>query len=49
MAIDLYNELKDFDFLDYSDTLENDLDFIQTFIDLYGYQDAKRILLNYFD
>lgn len=49
MAIELYQELKDLDFLDYSDTIENDLVFIQTFIDLYGYQDAKRILLNYFD
>lgn len=48
-ATKLYYELIDLDFMDYADTLQNDLDFIKTFIDLYGYNDAKQILKAYFE
>ena len=49
MAQKLYFEFIDLDFLDYSESYENDLQFIQTIIDAYGVQDARQILKSYFE
>lgn len=48
-ATQLYYEFIDLDFIDYQDTKENDITFIQALIDCYGVTDARQILKNYFE
>lgn len=49
MALQLYKEFIDLDFHDYDETRENDLKFIQSLIDCYGVNDARKILKSYFE
>lgn len=44
-----YNELIDLDFWDYTETYENDIMFIQSIINEYGVNDARKILQSYFE
>lgn len=48
-ATQLYYEFIDLDFIDYQDTKETDIAFIQALIDCYGVTDARQILKNYFE
>ncbi len=49
MALKLYNELIDLDFMDYEETKENDLEVIQDCINCFGYEIAKELLTGFFD
>lgn len=48
MAQKIYNELCDLDFMDYTESIESDLDFIQALIDEIGAVNARAYLLDYF-
>lgn len=48
-ALALYKEFCDMDFMDYSETLESDLLFVQELITDYGLTDARKILKSYFE
>lgn len=48
-ALKLYYEFIDLDFMDYNDTINQDIKLIQSIIDLYGVTDARIILKNYFE
>ena len=48
-ALKLYCEFIDLDFMDYSDTINQDIKLIQSIIDLYGLTDARQILKSYFE
>lgn len=48
-ATQLYYEFIDLDFIDYQDTKDSDILFIQSLIDCYGVTDARQILKNYFE
>jgi hypothetical protein len=45
----LYTEFCDFDYIDYSETYNSDLLFIQELIKDYGLTDARKILKSYFE
>ena len=49
MANELYNEFLDMDAGDYAETKENDLNFINSLIELYGVNNARDILKAYFE
>lgn len=48
-ALALYKEFCDLDFMDYNETRENDILFIQELIKSYGINDARKILKSYFE
>ena len=48
-ALQIYEELKDLDYLDYMDTYESDLQFIKTLIDEIGAKAAREFLAQYFE
>ena len=48
-AMQIYEELKDMDYLDYMDTYESDLQFIKTLIDEIGAKAAREFLAQYFE
>jgi len=48
-ATALYNEFSDMDRADYIETYESDILFINELIKLYGVNDARQILKNYFE
>ena len=49
IAYKIYCELMDLGYNDYSETLQSDLEFIQSFIDSYGVQETRKILKQYFE
>ena len=48
-ALQIYEELKDLDYLDYMDTYESDLQFIHTLITEIGANAAREYLMQYFE
>lgn len=48
-ATQLYYEFIDLDLMDYQDTKDSDILFIQSLIDCYGVTDTRQILKNYFE
>ena len=47
--IQFYMEFVDFDYLDYTENITDDINYIKELINKYGIQKARKILMEYFE